>query len=267
MHLNYSAFIADNFHIVDKSGLLIPFNLNPIQCKFMDTDADRRDIVLKARQQGFSSAILGRFTTDFLMKPNSNNVVVADIAENAETLLGRVKLFIKSYEEINGVKVPLKTNSRTELTNEVLNSRYSIGTAENTEFGRSQTITNLHLSEAAFYPHLSALIAGAAQAVTQEGYMVIETTANGFNEFRELWGKSVLGETNFKPLFYKASDFYPQSFLDEKRRELGSKFNQEYPESPEMAFITSGSQYFDNKVLQEYLQTAREPLTEGLIYG
>lgn len=134
------------FKIVDKNSQYVDFKLNPIQEKFLTQDATQNKLViLKARQQGFSSLILALFTIDFIFKKNVRNVVVADIQENAEDLLDRVKMYIESFTEASGISVPMKYNSRTELYNELTKSRYSVGTAQKTEFGRSKTINNLHL--------------------------------------------------------------------------------------------------------------------------
>lgn len=264
--MQYKKFIETRLKIIDKSRDEIPFMLNPIQERYLTHDQTGWDVILKARQQGFSSVILGVFTADFLLKRNSVNYVVADIDDNAEDLLGRVKAYLKTYEEITGVKVPLKYNSKTELHNEAMNSTYKIGTAKNAEFGRSKTITNLHLSEFAFYPNPEKIIAGAGQAVVESGRLIIETTANGFNDFKTLWDDCVLGEKPYKPLFYKASDFYSPEFLAKKKQELGRLFSQEYPETAEEAFLTSGDGYFDPYSLKEYLNQVRQPIQEKRIY-
>lgn len=258
MKFNYAKYIQDRFKIVDKKNVSVPFELNPVQARYAE-QAGSRDIILKARQQGFSSYILARFTADFLMKPNTQNVVVADNADNAIGLLERVKFFIQSFEDITGSKVPLKYNSKYELHNEVTNSKYIIGTAENTEIGRSKTITNLHLSEAAFYKHFKKIMASALQAVPENGYAVIETTANGFNEFREFWVESELGNTTFRPMFFNAQDFYSPEFLEQKKRELGRQYRQEYPATASEAFLTSGDTYFDTEALMRYLELTKEP--------
>jgi len=153
-------FIEDNLTIINKEGKEIPFVLNDMQQKFV-AEASGKDIILKGRQMGFSSFILGAFTKDFIFTENSLSVVIADIADNAQDLLARVKHYIKAFEQSNNVKVPLKYNSKYELQNAATNARYIIGTAENTEFGRSKTITNLHMSEAAFYKHFRKLQAVA----------------------------------------------------------------------------------------------------------
>jgi len=255
MNEGYKKFIEENLTIVSKEGKEVNFILNLIQNAYLLLDTIWYDYILKARQQGFSSLILAIFTADFLLKENSRSVVVADIADNAQELLDRVKFFIKSYERRNEIKIPLKYNSKYELFYEEMNTRYTIGTSTNIDFGRSKTITNLHLSEYNFYNNPQALLAGALQAVVPTGCKVmIETTANGYNEGKTLWDACELGEKPFKPLFYGASKFYDKEFLEKKRRELGRLYPQEYPETAVEAFITSGETFFEKQALALYLE-------------
>lgn len=249
----YKSFIEKRFSIVDKNGELVDFVPNEIQEKYLN-EGTGKDIILKARQQGFSSLILAIFTVDFITKENSRNVILADISENASELLDRVKLYVESYGSKTGTPIQLKYNSKYELFNSSMNSRYTIGTADNTDFGRSKTITNLHLSEFAFYRNPEKLLAGVMQAVVPTGRVIIETTANGFNYFKEYWDNSERGETGFNPMFFKASDFYTPEFLEMKRRDLGRMFIQEYPDNPLEAFVTSGESFFNKDSLAVYLQ-------------
>jgi len=269
----YKKFIEDFFQIIDKEQKIVDFKLNAIQDKFISVDATaKKDLILKARQQGFSSIILAIFTVDFLIKNNTRNIIVCDEKENAEEMLEKVKFYIESYEyKMNekhpGFKVPLKYSSKYELYNEFTKSRYTIGTALKTQFGRSKTITNLHLSEAAFYRDMEKLLAGAMQAVVPNGRTIIETTANGFNYFKNFWDRSVRGETGFNPVFYKGSEFYSEDILIQKRKELGRQFNQEYPETATEAFITSGECYFDGEALEWLIKNSVKPqnLNMGLM--
>lgn len=267
--MNYQAFFRDNFSIINKEGKEVDFILNSIQEQFetVDITADQYlYAVLKARQQGFSSDIEARFACDFLTLENSQSVVIADKSDNAIARLDQVKYFIASYEAKNKIKVPLKYNSRQELVNEALNSKYFIGTGENVDFGRSRTIKNLHISEAAFINNFRKLLAGVLQALVPSGFAVIETTANGFNEFKEFWDESVLGQTGFKPLFYAADKFYSEEFLAEKKKQLGRYYVQEYPNTALDAFLTSGDSYFDILQLKQHMDNIREPMTQDLIY-
>lgn len=259
-NLNYKKFIESRLSIVDKNAQVVPFILNSIQSKYLLEDYTGNDIILKARQQGFSSLILAMFTADFILKDNQRNVIVADIDDNATELLDRVKFFIKCYQEKVGVPVPLKYNSKYELFNEATNSRYTIGTAKNVDFGRSKTITNLHLSECFFYPHFDKLLTGALQAVVPTGRIIFETTANGYNYGKTFWDECEMGERSFKPLFYKASDFYDREFLDKKKAQLKETFSQEYPETSTEAFLASGEQYFNPQALKYYLDNVKETI-------
>ncbi len=264
--MNYKRFIQERFHIIDKSSQEVPFLLNDIQSRYVEQDSTGHDVILKARQQGFSSVILAMFTADFLLMENSRSVIVADIADNASELLDRVKFYIKSYEDITRVKVPLKYNSKYELFNEALNSRYTIGTADNADFGRSKTITNLHMSEAAFYNDLERMLAGVGTAVVPTGRIILETTANGFNYFKNFWDETSIGQTGFKSLFYKASDFYTPEFLANEKIRLKRTFPQEYPETPEEAFLTTGELFFDSEALKMHLDRSRKAMTYATIY-
>ena len=253
-------FIEEELTIIDKTGTEVPFILNDIQKQFVE-DAEGKDIILKGRQMGFSSFILAAFTKDFLFKPNSLSVVVADISDNAGDLLARVKHYIKAFENSNKIKVPFKYNSKYELQNAENGARYIIGTAENTEFGRSKTITNLHMSEAAFYKHFDKLLAGAGTALVPDGKFVVETTANGFSPFKTFYNESEQGETDFKAHFYSSHGFYPAQYLTNEKKRLGRLFDQEHPETPEIAFITSGETYFDMDAMRWYLEHSREVMT------
>lgn len=209
---------------------------------------------------GISSLITAIFFCDFLLVKNSYSVILADIEENATGLLDRVKLYIKCYEHKMKVKVPLKYNSRFELYNPLYNTTFKIGTSQNYDFGRSKTITNLHLSELAFYKNISKIMAGCVQAVTDDGKVIIETTANGFNEYKKMREDNKRNNNGYRQFFFKASDFYSETFLNKKRAELGIMYSQEYPENETEAFLTSGDCYFDKEALKVYITRTREPL-------
>ena len=112
----YQRFIEEQFEIVNKQGEAVSFFLNLPQQQFVK-QATGRDIVLKARQEGFSSLVGGIFTTDFILDPNSYSVVLADISDNAEGLLDRVKFSLKSYEEKNGFKIKRQKGTHVILRN------------------------------------------------------------------------------------------------------------------------------------------------------
>lgn len=250
-------FFAEHFMVIDKQAKRVPFVLNDVQLRYQK-ERGKRNLILKARQQGFSTYILAETIIKFLFKSNYFSMIIANDGDNAAGLLSRAKIFLKSYEDSYRTRVPLKYNSKYEMHNSANGSSIVIGSAENTDVGRSKTIHKLHISEAAFCRDLEGLLAGAMQAVPIDGEIDLETTANGFNYFKDLWENSVLGLTTFKPMFFKASDFYDEKFLIQKKKELGLKFPQEFPETPQEAFITSGLTYFDKKAMKYYLRHVKE---------
>jgi len=255
--MKYLEWITKRLQIVDKNKETVDFIPNKAQGDFVDKIAGK-DIILKSRQMGFSSIIMAIFTFDFLLLENTYNVVVADSDDNAVGLLARVKFYLQSYEQKTGRKIPLKYNSKSELYNEAMNSYYKIGSAKNIQFGRSKTITNLHLSEFAFFPDPEAIFGSALQAVIPTGRAIIETTANGFNWFKDLWDHGE--ERGFKKHFYNPLWEYDKQFLERKKKELGRLFPQEYPMTEQESFLVSGDLYFNKEALKFYLDNIKEPI-------
>lgn len=260
----YEKLIGDQFTIVDKSAQEIPFILKRAQSDFLH-NLSNKNIILKARQLGFSSVILAVFTSMFLYKENQRLVVVSHESSATQKLMDRVKFFIRAWERSNNTKLPTTYNSRSELVNKLNNSTIYIGTAGSSSFGRGDTITALHLSEFAFYQNPEEMLAGVLQALTPDGLMFIETTANGFNFFKQLWDES--SERGFKDHFYDPLWEYTQEELERKKRELGRLFTQEYPMTPQEAFLTSGDLYFDPESLRYYLEHCIEKMHSATIYS
>jgi hypothetical protein len=262
----YKKAIENEFTIVNKDGKEVRFILNKPQDHFIQ-HVTGRDFILKARQEGFSSEILGIGACKFIFGQNERCVSTSHETSATQKLLDRVKFYLSSFEKKNGVSLPLKYNSRTELVYGEKNNSFYIGTAGARDFGRGDTITFLHASEFLFYQDPERFIAGVMQAVVPDGLVFLESTANGFNEGKAFWDKTVLGLTGFKNHFYGPEWVYTPEFLEQKKKELGRFFPQEYPSSPEEAFLTSGDLYFNYQSLKWYLDNAREVISENLIYG
>ena len=279
--IDYRQFIEDFFDIVDKNERRVPFQLNSVQAKLYDNLCGR-DIVLKARQEGVSSLVLALFTVDFLLMDNSRSVCIAHDKDSTIKLFERVKYYIRTFEEKSGTKVPMTYDTRSEIMNENNNSSFYIGTAGSKSFGRSATLTNVHLSEIAFYNYAEQVYMSVSQAGTPKR-IIIESTANGVGDyFYQSWNDAIESKSNYKPHFFGWQDHdeyrapvgtpilmndkekkmqtqfqltkeqmaWRRAKLMEFRTEAG--FNQEYPMTPDEAFISSGNPVFDVEALREY---------------
>ena len=263
----YKKAIEENFTIIDKDKKEVPFILNKAQVHFLENLTDR-NVILKARKMGFSSVLLAVACIKFLLGKNERCVSMS-FDKNASTKqLERAKQFIQSYERINNIKVPMKYNSKNEMVwqgeNEdgtTFTNALRVGTAKSAGFGRGDDITFLHLTEVSLAANLEQLLAGAGEAVVRNTIISLETTANGYNEFKTFWDEASAGARGYKAMFYSPEWEYDLEFLARKKAELGRLFDQEFPMTPEIAFIASGNLYFDRQSLSELLKTTVEKET------
>jgi len=167
---------------------------------------------------------------------------------------------------------------------------YRLYTAGSPEAGRGTTPTIAHLSEVAFWQHDEKILAGLFQGISEaEGTEVIlESTANGATgEFYRLWRGALEGENEYTPIFlpwFVTKEYYrdpPETFERSSEEELlveqydlndgqlywrrlkiaeggELKFRQEYPATPDEAFITAGSSVFALDKLNELVPSAPE---------
>ncbi len=269
---SYESFMSDNLKIVNKEKQAVPFNMQPAQHSLnWHMQYYLNILVLKARKMGFSSDALGIATTKFLTGENEKCVSMSFEQEASEKQLSRAKYYIKSYEDHNDIKVDFKYNRKNSMVLEAkkLNDLgawnyyqnvLQVGTFGNTSFGRGDDITFLHLTEVSL-ADLDQLMAGVGEACLPSAHKILETTANGFNSYQRFWNKALLGDLDFAALFYSPLWEYSQAYIDQKYATLGRLAPQEFPMTPEEAFLTSGELYFDNLSLRELLKLTKEPIT------
>ena len=254
-----------------------------------------RAIILKARQQGISTYCSGRVFWKSYFSPYSRSVVMAHDSATSDALFTMSKNLIQNMADELAPKEERSNAKEIIITSPYFRDKeakasYRLYTAGSPEAGRGTTPTIAHLSEVAFWQHDEKILAGLFQGISQsEGTEVIlESTANGANgEFYRLWKGAVAGENEYIPIFL------PWYLTDEYRRtapegmeltkieeslqerfgldndqlywrrlkiaESGEmKFRQEYPATPDEAFITSGSNVFDLEKLSKLLPSAPE---------
>ncbi len=282
MRVNYKKFIEKEFDIVNKEGKVVPFKLFPVQEKYLGVlNQDYRnmegvrEIILKARQEGFSSFILALFAVDFITSPNSVSICISHKRDATQKLFKKVKFYIESYCQKHNfdTKAYFLSDNKNELEHRGNGAYFYIGTAGSKVGGRGGTAQNILFSEAAFYQDTDVITAkeileGTSQQVSQEvGKIFIESTANGFGNYYQLeWDRAILGESNYKARFFSWEEFYNLKWIEKKRRDFQSEstFKQEYPRTPEEAFIHSGTPFFDMEMIEYQLRrVAKAPLEQG----
>lgn len=323
---NAKEYIQRFLKIRTKSGKLVPLRFNPPQKKLYEAVAEQaragrpiRLIILKARQMGFSTMTGGLIFHRTATRELVESLVVAHQEDATANLFSMYRLF---YEELPAEIQPLKkasnaqeilfenpTKNPEEKRREPgLRSRIRCATAGGRGVGRSFTVKNAHLSEFAFWPGRKLVTyAGIMQSIPDQAdtMVVIESTANGYDEFKDLWDDSVeawqRGEHDgFLPVFFAwwempeyrrpvPADFQltPEEAeikdtygLDDEqiswrrwciRNNCGGDldlFHQEYPASPDEAFIASGRCVFKQQavILCREQARRREKRTGRFVY-
>ena len=292
--------------IVDKDKRTVPFFLNDVQKSFIkDLNQAISDfkqgkrlhlkfLVLKGRQQGFTSLITAYQLACSITKRNFSGFTLADDAENTETIFDDKAKY--PYSQLpEQLKPSEKYNNRREFHFDKINSRWRVATASGKGVGRSKTLNFFHGSEAGFWGDMQKIMSGLDPALTKDSIQILESTANGYNQFKELWDD----ENNWEGKFYEwwLTPEYRQSFESERiEREfkeqvqsseqwiyqrckwlvefiqlsleqvywyykkwvdLKELIKQEYPCSADEAFLASGSCVFDKDVIvqrKKYLE-------------
>lgn len=262
---SYQRFMEHELTIIDKDRNEVPFKLNKAQEHFLHNLGPLNN-VLKNRKQGISSVSLAIAVIKFLTGENERCVSVSFVDESAKQQLARAKHFIQSYERLNNTKIPLKYNSKKEMVFEGITKdgrKYTntllVGSAAAKSFGRGDDITFLHITEAAFAPDLESLLTGAGEAVTHNSITILETTANGYDQFKQHWDNTELGKNTYKNFFYDPFWTYTKEFVEAKRKNLGRKGKQEYPYTSKEAFLLTGAHFFKEEPMEEYDKRVREP--------
>lgn len=265
-HKNYQRAIEENLMIVDKNKQEIPFKLNKAQLHFLEKSGDR-NVILKARKMGFSSLILAVGLIKFLYGKNERVVSMSFDKEASGKQLERVKRFLSSYEHINKTKIKLNYNTKYEMSftvNQEDGSSYTntlrVGTAKSTGFGRGDDITFLHLTEVSLADNIDELLAGVGEAVVNDAIITLETTAHGYNTFKTFWDEARAGQRNYETFFYNPEWEYSAEYLKNREAELGKLYDQEYPMTEELAFLTSGDTYFNQESLRELKESCKDQI-------
>lgn len=306
---------AENFaFIIDKGGRKIPLLAKPGQLEFdSQLEAQRRAgkpmraLNLKARQVGMSTWSQAKAIHRCTLRERYDALTVAHDRETGAKLYRMAETIYANLPEDPELKPALGQHRRQRFLHfagDALwtsgdafpDSRYYVDTAGEFQAGRGGTYRFVHGSEVAFWPQIMLKLTALMAAVPDdpESLIVLESTANGFNEFKDIWDDAEEGRSDYIAFFWPwwREEEYVRPFLTELERErfavgdpsdpyaeeeaeliklaanqgfeltleqlnwrryvIANKcggdvriFHQEYPSSPEEAFISTGKKVFD----------------------
>ena len=301
------------FVVVDKDQRTMPFFLNDVQRDFINTlnqaiedykqgkITDISLLVLKGRQQGFTTLVTAYQLSYAILNRNFQGYTLADKSDNAEAIFQNKAKF--PYGQLpEALKPTEKFNNRKQLLFEKINSSWAVDTATK-DVGRSRTVNFFHGSECAFWKDGISPIQGAlGEAFTRNCIKIYESTANGYNDYQKMWDSGVHINCFYEWWRTKEYriDFHSEEikadFLHDIEKKQGwiwdrlrwlrdikeldaeqlywywNKYDkyldkdlikQEYPCSPQEAFLLSGKNVFDTAVILDRLGRLERPLKVG----
>lgn len=274
---SFPAYAEDALRILNKKGELVPLNLTRPQLYIHEQIEKQRAekgwvraIILKARQQGASTYIEGRYYWRVTGEYGKRAYILTHRDDATENLFNMTKRYNDNCP--SALRPHTKFENAKELFFDRIDCRYSVATAGGKETGRSGTGQYLHGSEVAFWPNAEKHMAGIGQTIPmfEDTEVILESTANGIgNMFHTLCLDAMAGNSDFififTPWFW--SDEYTRMVpygteFDEEERDYqltfglsdnqlywrrmkikdefkgdATLFDQEYPATAEMAFL------------------------------
>ena len=298
------------FVVVDKKQKTMPFFLNDVQRDFINRLNQAKEdfengkipeismLVLKGRQQGFTTVITAYQTACSMVTRNFQGYTLSDKASNSEAIFQNKAKF--PYSQLPDILRPTeKFNNKKQLLFEKINSSWAVDTATK-NVGRSRTVNFFHGSECAFWEDgISSVQAALGEAFTQNCIKIYESTANGYNDYQKMWNSKAhincfyewwkTPEYRIKPpneeefmhdIEHKKEWIYERLkwLRDGKKLDIQQLYwyfnkydkyinkdllKQEYPCSPEEAFLLSGKNVFDTAILLSRIDNVPKPIKVG----
>lgn len=279
--------------ILDKNNQLVDYTPNAAQADFL-AKRSGRDLVLKARQLGISTAV----QADHFLSAITRTTTAATLAHDDPTTQKLRRMAKRFYDSLDN-PVRRGLDNATTTTYPDTGSEVTISTAGSLAVGRGGTYSHVHGSEVAFWKDAESLMAGILQGVPAQGQIVLESTPNGAQGwFYDRCMEALRGEGAWNLHFFAwwwdvgyrvplqtGEDLAPYSDAElaliakfnltpeqikwrrQKVAELGRLFPQEYPENPVDCFLTSGSSVFGDFAHALYTPTSAEPEVEHFHVG
>lgn len=276
--------------------------------------------ILKARQLGLSTFVSGLYLPLTIFAPNTRTCVMADLEDHSKNLFGIYQTFyehlsdslpdakqitedtLKHIQNPNDIRPTLSHMREGQMMKtEVGNSTIECVTAGDSA-GRSAHYRYVHDSETAFQKDLEKTCVSLFSTVSVndlDSIIIVETTANGYNDYKARWDNDYAGNTAFAALFFpwfkhpgytRESPLKPPSYplwFFEKRDQhpevtkdqlywyflqygnfsQEALMKQEYPWDPEDAFISSGMSVFDSRLIKRRLDEVKDIIPARMMFG
>ena len=248
-----SYFLRKYWHIAHPAHGRILFDLRDAQSQALNRWANNRySLTLKARQIGWTTLIAAHQFWLAFFKEDQNIIDLSRTERESVLLLKKTKYGFKHLEPW------LLERGPQSLIEHQQNMGFSNGSQitsmpSASDPARGESASLVVVDEWAFLPNPEEAWASIEPVADVGGRIIGLSTANGSgNFFHNLWTGSVTGNNKFDAMFFpwSASEDRDEAWYEGKKDAmLPWQLAQEYPTSPEEAFVRSGNPVFDLDVL------------------
>jgi hypothetical protein len=267
---NESYFLRKYWHIAHPAHGRILFDLRRAQSDALEHwGKNRYSLTLKARQIGWTTLVAAHQFWLAYFHADQNIIDLSRTEREAVLLLRKTKYgfsHLPRWMVERGPKSMVDHQQRLFFGNG--SQITSMPSASDPARGESATL--IVVDEWAFLPNPEEAWASIEPVADVGGRIIGLSTANGSgNFFHHLWTGASTGNNKFATMFYpwSATEDRDQSWYESKQISmLPWQLAQEYPTTPEEAFVRSGNPVFDLDVLDEMELRCRSG-TEGYLHN
>jgi hypothetical protein len=248
-------FLRMYWNIAHPTHGRILFDLRDAQSFALTQWADNRySLTLKARQIGWTTLVAAhQFWLAFFH--DDQNIIDLSRTERESVLLLRKSKY--GFQHLPDWMLERGPKSLVEHQQKMGFSNGSMITSmpSASDPARGESASLVVVDEWAFLPNPEEAWASIEPVADVGGRIIGLSTANGSgNFFHELWVGSQTGTNQFAPMFFpwSATEDRGEAWYQSKKESmLPWQLAQEYPTTPEEAFIKSGNPVFDLDVLED----------------
>ena len=250
-------FITNYAKITHPMKGLIPFKTYPFQKEALKNfEANRFNVVLKARQLGLSTVTAAYIVWMMLFHKEKNVLVLATKFGTAANLVKKVKSILKNCPEwIRIANVSIDNRTSFELDN----GSQIKASSTSSDAGRSEALSLLVIDEAAHVEGLDELWTGLYPTLSTGGRCIALSTPNGVgNWFHKTFVDADASANDFKPMTLPW-DVHPDRDTEWFEKETKNMSSRQIAQELECNFNMSGETVFHPEKMSSISSFVSDP--------
>ena len=268
-------FCRKYLYVVSKTAKLVKLHARPEQRAAIEAlERNPWLYILKARQIGYTTIVAARLFHRALFTPNHRVAVTAQDGDAAAKIFN--EKYVTFYKHLPPfLKFPLVEDSANKM---VLfhGGSITVGSGDSNKWHGS-TYHDIHATEFSRYRDIEKFVKAVFQTAGPNASIILETTANGHNEAKKLWDedngfeKMFVGWTQHKKYSLRSrpkgmrvsremqryakehkltrgQTYWAQKTLNGKCFKRWRTFREQYPNTAEEAFVSSGDRVYPDNI-------------------